>query len=116
MMDKFNLYFFNVLKSQYADFKGRTAKKNFWMYVLFNLVLYIIFIIIGRITHIWFLDTIYGLAILIPSVAIGIRRMHDINKSGWFILIPIYDIVLAAQDGDENDNEYGPEPITEKVV
>jgi len=58
----------------------------------------------------------YQLAILIPSIAVGVRRMHDVNKSGWFILIPIYNLILAVTDGTKGDNKYGHDPkATEKI-
>ena len=47
---------------------------------------------------------------LLPSIAVGIRRMHDVGKSGWFILIPIYNIILAATEGQAGGNEYGEDP------
>ena len=53
---------------------------------------------------------IYQLAILIPSIAVGVRRMHDVNKSGWFLLIPIYNFILAITDGTKGNNTYGPDP------
>ena len=53
---------------------------------------------------------IYTLAVLIPSIAVGVRRMHDVGKSGWFLLIPIYNLILACTDGVNGDNEYGADP------
>lgn len=54
--------------------------------------------------------TIYSLATLLPSVSVAIRRMHDVGKSGWFLLIPIYNIILAITDGEKQSNEYGSNP------
>ena len=56
------------------------------------------------------LYTIYSLALLIPSIAVAVRRMHDVGKSGWFILIPIYGLILACTQGVKGENEYGTEP------
>jgi len=56
------------------------------------------------------LGTIVTLPLIIPSIAVGVRRMHDVGKSGWFILIPIYNLILAATEGDKGDNQYGPDP------
>lgn len=53
------------------------------------------------------LSTIYQLVIFIPLISVGIRRMHDVNKSGWFFLIPIYNLILAIRKGDEVPNKYG---------
>ena len=60
------------------------------------------------------LINVYQLAILIPSIAAGVRRMHDTGKSGWYLLIPIYNLILACTRGDEGANEYGPDPIAEE--
>ncbi len=53
------------------------------------------------------ISNIYTLGILIPSFAVGARRMHDVGKSGWFQLIPIYNIILFVTEGDKGDNQYG---------
>jgi uncharacterized membrane protein YhaH (DUF805 family) len=47
---------------------------------------------------------------LAPSIAVAVRRMHDVGKSGWFVLIPIYNLVLAVTEGNKRTNEYGPDP------
>jgi len=59
------------------------------------------------------ISTIYSLAILIPAIAVGVRRMHDVGKSGWFLLIPIYNLILACTDDVKGDNEYGADPKAE---
>jgi len=59
------------------------------------------------------LGNIYSLAVLIPSIAVSARRMHDIGKSGWFMLIPIYNIILFVTEGVKGDNQYGSDPITD---
>ena len=55
---------------------------------------------------------LYSLAVLLPSISLAIRRMHDVgkSKSGWFILIPIYNLILACTEGDKGPNEYGEDP------
>ena len=57
-----------------------------------------------------FINTVYSLAVLVPSIAVGVRRMHDVGKSGWFLLIPIYNLILACTDGQVGPNEYGADP------
>lgn len=101
-------YYIKALKN-YAVFTGRSNRQDFWFFVLFNAIIMIVLSFIG--IHI--LSRIYSLAVLVPSIAVGVRRMHDVGKSGWFILIPIYDIVLAATEGVKGENEYGPEPVEE---
>lgn len=63
-----------------------------------------------------FLNPIYSLAALIPALAVGVRRMHDVGKSGWYLLIPIYNLILAFTEGDAGDNEYGPNPKAEATT
>ena len=101
-------YYIKALK-KYAEFNGRANRSEFWFFVLFNVIINVVLSFIG----VDILTRIYGLAVLIPNIAVGIRRMHDVGKSGWFILIPIYNIVLAATEGDKGDNEFGPESIDE---
>jgi uncharacterized membrane protein YhaH (DUF805 family) len=64
----------------------------------------------GDDTKIGILGTIFSLGVLVPGLAVAIRRMHDVGKSGWHILIPIYNLVLACTEGTKGDNEYGPDP------
>lgn len=105
-------YYVKVLKN-YAVFNGRAGRSEFWFFVLFNFVISVVLGIVGGLIGFSFLSSIYSLAVLVPSIAVGIRRMHDLGKSGWFILIPIYDIVLWATAGESGDNSYGPVPAKE---
>jgi len=117
-------WYLDVLK-KYAVFSGRARRKEYWMFVLFNVIISIILSIIDRILGLDYannsnsgvLSSIYSLAVLIPSIAVGVRRMHDTNRSGWWVLINlipcigwIWFIVLAAQEGNAGDNQYGPDP------
>jgi len=52
---------------------------------------------------------------MLPSIAVGVRRMHDVGKSGWFLLIPIYNFILAVTPGDVGNNEFGPDPKGQSV-
>ena len=56
------------------------------------------------------LSSIYSLVVFIPSVAVSIRRTHDVNKSGWYTLIPVYNIILVCTDGTKGANQYGEDP------
>ena len=113
--------YFTVLK-KYAVFRGRSDRKEFWMFVLVNFVIGVIFSILTRIPILkvlfWIVYILFGLAILIPSIALGIRRLHDINYTGWLILlciIPVVNIIviflLCVIEGNEYDNQYGASPI-----
>jgi len=104
-------YYFEVLK-KYAVFSGRARRKEYWTFVLFNFIIGLVLGFTKAIhgSNVSLLITIYQLAILIPSIAVGVRRMHDVNKSGWYLLIPIYNLVLTLTDGTRGDNKYGPDP------
>lgn len=65
---------------------------------------------IGGIMGFTLLGTIYSLAVFIPSIAVAVRRMHDVGKSGWFILIPIYNLILACTNGESGENKFGADP------
>jgi len=104
--------------NQYADFNGRARRKEYWMFALINFIISMILTLVD--TEIFknelgVLDLIYSLAVLVPTIAVAVRRMHDVGKSGWFILIPIYNLILALTEGDSGPNEYGPDPKTEKT-
>lgn len=124
-MEIFNTYFLDVLKTKYALFDGRARRKEYWMFVLVVVVISVVLSILGSIlgSIAGFLGTIFSiisglfsLAILVPSIGLAIRRLHDINKSGWFYLlafIPLvnfYLIYLLATEGTKGDNQYGPDP------
>ena len=103
---KYNL---KVMK-EYATFSGRARRKEYWMFQLFNLIIAIIWGVICGITEFPDLADLYSLVIILPSLAVGMRRMHDVGKSGWFILIPVYSFILAVSKGEEKENEYGKDP------
>ena len=111
-------YYLKVLK-QYADFNGRARRSEYWYYTLVNMIVIYGLIFLGGAMAssssaiagiLATLSTIYALATMIPSIAAGVRRMHDVGKSGWFILIPLYNLILAVTEGQTGSNEYGPDP------
>ncbi|MBW1657867.1 DUF805 domain-containing protein [Flavobacterium quisquiliarum] len=101
-----------VVFENYANFKGRARRKEFWTVVLVNVIISVVLsVVLGIISSsIAMLANIFSLAVLIPSIAVGVRRMHDVGKSGWYILIPLYDIYLAAMEGERGPNQYGADP------
>jgi uncharacterized membrane protein YhaH (DUF805 family) len=113
-------YYITVLK-KYAVFDGRARRAEYWYFVLFNIIIVIVLGIIevmsgsATLSDQSILVRIYDLAVLIPSIAVGIRRMHDVNKSGWYLLIPLYNLILALTDGTKGDNQYGPDPKAVEV-
>jgi uncharacterized membrane protein YhaH (DUF805 family) len=116
-------WYLQVLK-KYAVFSGRARRKEFWMFVLFNVIFGIVASIIDRIIGSSIGDMGYGvigllysLAVLIPGLAVTVRRLHDTGKSGGWIficLIPIvgwiWELVLLCQDSKPEVNKYGPNP------
>jgi uncharacterized membrane protein YhaH (DUF805 family) len=103
-------YCTEVLK-KYAVFTGRARRAEYWWFALFStLISYALAFIGGYLLHIVWLGSVFSLIMLLPSIAVGVRRMHDVGKSGWFLLIPIYNLVLAVTPGIVGPNEYGPDP------
>jgi uncharacterized membrane protein YhaH (DUF805 family) len=105
-------YYLKVLKN-YANFNGRARRKEYWMFVLFHIIIFVVLegLAIGLQSMIFGLILmVYALGTLIPALAVTIRRMHDVSKSGWFCLIPIYSLILAVTDSTPGANEYGPNP------
>lgn len=97
-------YYLKVLQN-YANFNGRARRSEYWYFFLFNVIISFGFgFVVPQFA------SLYTLAVLIPSIAVAVRRMHDVGKSGWFYLIPIYNLVLAVTEGTKGSNEYGPDP------
>lgn len=110
----------HVFLKNYVNFEGRATRKEFWYAFLFNFVIGFVLGLFGRVGTI--LSAIWSLAVLLPLLSVGARRLHDINKSGWFqllALIPLVGIILLivwwAQEGEKNENQYGPVPEEVKV-
>ena len=142
-MNIFKNYYIDVFTSRYIDFSGRASRGEFWYFTLFNLIIsilaYILDMNLGT-THsyeatvhimamdgsmqlstvtqtIGYISSGYGLIALIPSIAIGFRRLHDVNKSAWWFLIALIPLIgffiiiyFYIKRGDEEENKFGPEP------
>ena len=125
-MSAFNDYFLGTLKNRYADFNGRARRSEYWYFVLFsllvNLALYILTFVLGAMNEtlavIGFgLICIYALAVIIPTLAVGVRRLHDTDKTGWLYLLilipiigPIILLVFFVTEGTRGTNKYGADP------
>lgn len=103
--------------NNYANFEGRARRSEFWYWTLFNVLVSFVLSLIGNWLHLGFIPTLWSLAVLVPSIAVGVRRLHDIGKSGWLYLISLIPligtiivIVWFAQDGMSGPNMYGPDP------
>ena len=102
-------YYLKVLQN-YATFSGRATRSEYWYFQLFNLIIGSVLLVVDIMMGPGFLYTFYSFAVLIPLYAVSVRRMHDVGKSGWFSLIPIYNLILACTDGVNGDNKYGADP------
>ena len=119
-------WFFDVLKNKYATFEGRARRKELWYFQLMAYVIATGLLFIDVLTGTFnsdvgmgLLSGIYGVAIIIPHIAISIRRLHDTNHSGWWLLLVVIPIVgwiiliiICTRDSPPEQNKYGPNPKT----
>ena len=110
--------------NQYADFSGRARRMEYWMFVLFNMIFAFAAMVIDNIlgtavegVGYGMVYALYLLAMFVPGLAVTVRRLHDVGKSGWMYLIifipmigVIWLLVLLFTDSDSGTNEYGPSP------
>ena len=109
-----------VLTEKYADFRGRAPRSEYWWFVLFYMLVYLAVALVGVVS-----DTLAGivqfvvwLGLLVPSIAVAVRRLHDTDRSGWWLLIALIPvigtivlIVFTVQRGTPGDNRFGPDPL-----
>ena len=108
-------WYVDVLK-KYATFGGRARRQEFWMFYLFNLIIDIVLQVIDTSVDTTIPASIYSLALVLPTLALGVRRMHDTNRSGWWILLPIVNLVFFCFEGDRGDNKYGSDPKAQPAL
>lgn len=115
-------WYLQVFKN-YAKFEGRARRKEYWYFALFNNLAIILIVAIQAVLSTtlsnsafavlsWLMPT-YFLIALIPALAVSVRRMHDVGKSGWYMFIPIYGLILSLTDGESGRNRYGTNPKDE---
>ena len=116
-------WYLEVLR-KYAVFDGRARRKEYWYFALFSIIISIVLTIIDAVIGTYNADAglgllsgIYTLAVLIPSVAVGVWRLHDTDRSGWWLLIVLIPIigaivlfVFVVQDSKPGENQYGSNP------
>jgi len=108
-------WYLEVLK-KYAVFSGRARRKEYWLFALFNFIFVFLLAITDGVLGLTsdsgqgVLSTVYQLAVLIPSIAVGVRRMHDTDHRGWWLLVPIVNLVFSIREGTKGPNDYGPDP------
>lgn len=119
-------WYLKVLR-QYADFSGRARRKEYWMFALFNVIALLVASLVDGMlgmrgaSGIGPVYGLYGLAVMVPGIAVAVRRMHDLGKSGWVLLlglIPLVGLIVlywAVQEGEPTENAYGPDPKHDPV-
>ncbi len=102
---------------KYVDFNGRARRSEYWYFWLFTFILSSVLTAVGNAIGITWLAGVAGLAVLLPSIAVSVRRLHDIGKAGIWVLIgfipcigEILLIIWACKDSDPGDNQFGPNP------
>lgn len=111
---------FMAVLQKYAVFSGRAQRAEYWYFALFYLIIYVVLATVDSLlgmSEIGLLSTLFSLAVLVPSLAVSVRRLHDTDRSGWWFLIvfipligTIVLLVFAAQDGTPGENRFGPNP------
>lgn len=109
-------WYLEVLK-KYADFSGRARRKEYWMFTLVNFIIMVLLVILeGLLGIVGVISGLYSLAVLIPTIAVAVRRLHDTGRSGWWFLlvfIPLAGLILLVffiLSGDDEENDYGISP------
>jgi uncharacterized membrane protein YhaH (DUF805 family) len=116
-------WYLQALK-KYADFSGRARRREYWFFVLFNIIISIVLtvcdVVLGTYNaaaSIGILTGIYTLAVLIPGIAVSVRRLHDTGRSGWWLLIVLVPLIgwivlliFMLIDSQPGQNAYGPSP------
>ncbi|HOB45429.1 MAG TPA: DUF805 domain-containing protein [Zoogloea sp.] len=109
---------------KYAEFQGRSQRKEYWMFTLFNFLAMVLLGAVGALLGGGgegglgdVLQGLYGLGVLVPGIAVTVRRLHDIGKSGWWGLVALIPLIgsliliyFAVKDSQPETNEYGPNP------
>ncbi|HEX3329994.1 MAG TPA: DUF805 domain-containing protein [Gaiellales bacterium] len=113
------LHWYTDVIKQYAVFHGRAGRPEYWWFTLINFIISVALDVVLRGAAGQLIGAIYGLAVLLPSIGVAIRRLHDTNRTGWWLLVGIipvvgwvWIIVLLALAGDDGPNRYGPPPGT----
>ncbi|MGB8624019.1 MAG: DUF805 domain-containing protein [Paracoccaceae bacterium] len=106
---------------KYATFTGRARRAELWWFVLFNLLVQIVMSLLDGILGIALLSVLFSLAMIVPNIAVGVRRLHDLDKSGWWyllVLIPVIGALILIfffiQRGTVGPNRFGADPLAEE--
>jgi uncharacterized membrane protein YhaH (DUF805 family) len=121
-------WYLEVLK-KYAAFDGRSRRKEYWFFILFNVLISMALAFIDRLmgnvdpeTGLGLFSGIYALGVMIPGMAVSVRRLHDTGRSGWWLLINLVPVIgtivflyFMVLDSTPERNEYGPSPKGNEV-
>ncbi|KFG02549.1 membrane protein [Streptomyces scabiei] len=109
-------WFVEVLK-KYVVFSGRARRQEYWMFTLIASLIYLGLVVLGLVMDTEVPELVFVAAIFLPSLAVSVRRLHDIGRSGWWVLIgivpcvgTIVTIIFMATEGQRDANQYGPDP------
>jgi uncharacterized membrane protein YhaH (DUF805 family) len=111
-------WYLDALKNKYATFSGRARRTEYWMFFLFYILIALAIGFVEAFIHLGgILSILYGLAMLVPSLAVTVRRLHDTARSGWWILIALIPVIgtiilliFMVLDSTPGENGYGPNP------
>ena len=105
-------WYLKVVRDNYANFNGRATRQELWMFVLFNMIFAFVLVLFSMVLY-----YLYVLVVFIPGIAVAVRRLHDLGKSGWWYFIilipiigPIWFFILCCTDSQAGPNEYGDSP------
>ena len=114
------MHWYQEALRKYADFSTRSRRMEYWMFLLVNIVISLVLGLVGRMVGLRFISAVYSIFVFVPGLAVSVRRLHDIGRSGWWLLLCFVPILgwlvllfFDVQDSQPGDNEYGPNP---KVV
>jgi uncharacterized membrane protein YhaH (DUF805 family) len=96
----------SICLSKYSTFTGRASRSEYWYFFLFTVIIGVAAGIVAGLMGSEVVGYAIQAAFWIPGLAVSIRRMHDVDKSGWFILIPIYSFILAVTPGTVGSNRF----------
>ncbi len=106
-------WYLYVIKN-YVVFRGRATRTEYWMFFLFNLIFTFVLGFLDGVMETGMLSLVYSLFILLPSIAVSVRRLHDTGRTGWWLLLSLIPIiggliilVFLVLDSEEGENEYG---------
>ena len=124
---------------RYLDFSGRSRRKEYWMFFLFVMIGLVAMMLLDTALGLGgtatsssefgdggasvsvnltggLLTLLFALLMFVPGLAVAVRRAHDQDKSGWFILIPVYNLIMMFIEGTSGPNRFGPDPKAEESV